>query len=76
MCGINGAFVFRGSPFVLEEGWLARMRDVMAHRGPDGDGLWTGRGAGLAHRRLSIVDLDSGESAFLSRESDGWRLSR
>src|SRR4051794_5876400 len=33
------------------------MQETMADRGPDGDGLWTERGAGLAHRRLSIIDL-------------------
>src|SRR4051794_19772037 len=33
------------------------MQETMADRGPDGDGLWTERAAGLAHRRLSIIDL-------------------
>src|SRR4051794_16141077 len=33
------------------------MQETMADRGPDGDGLWTERGTGLAHRRLSIIDL-------------------
>ena len=36
---------------------LRAMQDTMAPRGPDGDGLWTERGTGLAHRRLSIIDL-------------------
>ena len=36
---------------------LRRMQAVLAPRGPDGEGLWTERGAGLAHRRLSIIDL-------------------
>ena len=45
---------------------LARMRDRMAHRGPDGCGLWTSRDrrCRLGHRRLSIIDLsDVGRAA-------------
>jgi asparagine synthase (glutamine-hydrolysing) len=39
--------------------YLTRMRDTMAHRGPDGAGLWISpnRRVGLAHRRLSVIDL-------------------
>ncbi|MBL8874411.1 MAG: asparagine synthase (glutamine-hydrolyzing) [Phycisphaerae bacterium] len=33
------------------------MRDRMAHRGPDGSGLWEGAGAAIGHRRLAVVDL-------------------
>ncbi len=33
------------------------MCNVMAHRGPDGSGVWTASGVGLGHRRLSIIDL-------------------
>lgn len=33
------------------------MCNVMAHRGPDGSGVWTAPGVGLGHRRLSIIDL-------------------
>lgn len=35
---------------------LERMRDAMEHRGPDGKGLWVGRGAMLGHRRLAVID--------------------
>jgi asparagine synthase (glutamine-hydrolysing) len=31
---------------------------ALAHRGPDGDGIWTAPGVGLGHRRLSIIDLE------------------
>lgn len=34
------------------------MSEAVAHRGPDGEGIWTAPGIGLAHRRLSIIDLD------------------
>ncbi len=33
------------------------MSDALAHRGPDGSGVWTAAGVGLGHRRLSIIDL-------------------
>jgi asparagine synthase (glutamine-hydrolysing) len=33
------------------------MCDAIAHRGPDGFGVWTGAGIGLGHRRLSIIDI-------------------
>lgn len=36
------------------------MNDSMFHRGPDGDGQFTAPGIGLAHRRLSIIDLEGG----------------
>ena len=39
---------------------MRRMADAIAHRGPDADGYWFGDGVGLAHRRLSIIDLEGG----------------
>jgi asparagine synthase (glutamine-hydrolysing) len=54
MCGIAGE-LRRGNPPDREA--LARMSDVLAPRGPDGHGLWLDGNAGLAHRRLSIIDL-------------------
>jgi asparagine synthase (glutamine-hydrolysing) len=56
MCGIVG--IASLAP-VLERGWLTNASGSMAHRGPDDSGLWwsaDGR-VGLAHRRLSIIDL-------------------
>ena len=59
MCGINGAFSFANSGFRVTEDYIAKMRDTMAKRGPDGAGAWvSGDGRiGLGHRRLSIIDL-------------------
>src|SRR3954449_1464513 len=54
MCGIAGELRRDGRPDVAA---LRRMQDTMADRGPDGDGLWSERRIGLAHRRLSIIDL-------------------
>ena len=56
MCGFAGLFY----PAVAKPVDPARVRamgEAMAHRGPDGAGTWTAPGVGLAHRRLSIIDL-------------------
>ncbi len=41
------------------------MNDLLRHRGPDGDGMWMHerRHAGFAHRRLAIIDLETGDAA-------------
>ena len=54
MCGIAGELRRDASP---DREALARMSEVLSPRGPDGTGVWTGGSAGLAHRRLSIIDL-------------------
>ena len=51
MCGIAG-FVGTGDAEVLR-----RMTSALAHRGPDGTGIYTDGRAGLGHTRLSIIDL-------------------
>ncbi|TXT17326.1 MAG: asparagine synthase (glutamine-hydrolysing) [Planctomycetota bacterium] len=59
MCGIAGYLhVDRQRPADAE--LLRRMSDAIVHRGPDGSGAWFGDGVGLAHRRLSIIDLEGG----------------
>lgn len=56
MCGIVGVAVCRGrSPSVTDVD-LLRMRDLMAHRGPDGAGLWRRDNLILGHRRLAVID--------------------
>jgi asparagine synthase (glutamine-hydrolysing) len=73
MCGIVGFLSF--SPQArLDRDLLVRMRDTMVHRGPDGGGLWLSADGdvGLAHRRLSIIDLSS--SADQPMGSDDGRV--
>jgi len=49
-----------------------RMRDTMRHRGPDGCGLWRGRGVLLAHRRLAVIDTtELGAQPMLSADGSG-----
>ena len=60
MCGIAGLYSFAGPP--VEARRLERMAQLLAHRGPDDQGIWVspepGR-VGMAHRRLSIIDLSA-----------------
>jgi len=57
MCGIVGIVGVRDA--AVEDSRLIRMREAIAHRGPDGSGIWRDAAGhvGLAHRRLAIVDL-------------------
>ena len=56
MCGICGIVnVDAAEPIDLH--LVASMRDTLIHRGPDDFGLYGGRGVGLGHRRLSVIDL-------------------
>lgn len=61
MCGIAGLFRQNGALGANRslKPLLAAMNDAIAHRGPDGDGIWVSddQRIGLAHRRLAIVDL-------------------
>lgn len=56
MCGIAGLF-HHGTIKPVDPARVERMCDAVAHRGPDGSGIWTGPGVGLGHRRLSIIDI-------------------
>ncbi|MDE2436748.1 MAG: amidotransferase 1, exosortase A system-associated [Sphingomonadales bacterium] len=56
MCGIAGIFHL-STPKPVEPQRIERMCAAMAHRGPDGHGVWTAPGVGLGHRRLSIIDV-------------------
>lgn len=57
MCGIAGIFHYE-TPKPVDPKRVERMCDALAHRGPDGSGVWTAAGIGLGHRRLSIIDLE------------------
>ena len=55
MCGIAGVFNVNGEP--VDAPLLRRMTDLMAHRGPDGEGQYADGPVGLGHRRLAVIDL-------------------
>ncbi len=58
MCGIAGV-VHADAARPVERERLERMALALAHRGPDDAGIWIAPGVGLAHRRLSIIDLSA-----------------
>ncbi len=67
MCGIAGIVHF--DPHVtVDASRLRRMRDVLAHRGPDGDGLIIDGPVGLAHRRLAIIDVAGGRQPMANED--------
>ncbi|MBA5867370.1 MAG: asparagine synthase (glutamine-hydrolyzing) [Nitrospira sp. CR1.3] len=55
MCGIAGLVNLDGEPAAAVH--LKRMTDSIAHRGPDGEGVFIDGAVGIGHRRLSIIDL-------------------
>ena len=68
MCGIAGlAFTSRTSNTVNPQ-LLSAMRDTLIHRGPDDAGIYTSTKVGLAHRRLSIVDLALGHQPMANED--------
>src|SRR5688572_28430341 len=71
MCGIAGRFNFDPALAVDRE-TLAAMTSSIAHRGPDAEGFHVGRGIGLGHRRLSIIDLTTGAQPLANEDSTIW----
>src|SRR4051812_19753144 len=71
MCGIVGVVSF-GCQDTVDEARLARMRDSLAHRGPDGAGSWIEGPVGLGHRRLAIVDVAGGQQPMSNEDGSVW----
>ena len=71
MCGIVGMLQFDSRRAPLGEQDIVRLRDCMAHRGPDGMGVWVAPDGqvGLGHRRLAIIDLTPSGVQPMSDES-------
>ncbi len=69
MCGIAGIFHIETAKPVDPER-VRKMTDAIAHRGPDGSGVWTAPGVGLGHRRLSIIDLGGGAQPMVSEDEN------
>ncbi len=67
MCGIAGYF---GAPdaSLPRRALLERMIGAIVHRGPDAQGVFTASNAGLAHARLSIIDLASGQQPMANAD--------
>lgn len=67
MCGITGFFDLRDQRAASRE-TLERMTRQLVHRGPDSDGYYIEDGVGLGFRRLSIIDLQTGDQPILSAD--------
>ena len=63
MCGIGGMILNNER---VEPNALVRMCDAMAHRGSDGRGIYAQKNLGLAHTRLSIIDLEGAKQPMHS----------
>ncbi len=67
MCGVCGIIEDDRSA-AIDRVLLDRMTDSLEHRGPDGRGTFIDGGVGLGHRRLSIIDLDSGDQPIYNED--------
>ena len=71
MCGITGIFDARGNagrPGDISRAVLQRMNDSQLHRGPDEGSLHIEPGVGLGHRRLSIIDIATGQQPLFNED--------
>ena len=68
MCGITGWINLENNRSQNSEAVLHAMCERMKHRGPDSEGLWTDETVALGMRRLSIIDLATGEQPVYSED--------
>ena len=67
MCGITGIFDITGKREISRQ-LLSEMNETQFHRGPDEGGLHIEPGLGFGHRRLSIIDLSSGQQPLFNED--------
>lgn len=72
MCGISGQLNLDLKPIANLQNKLSAMNKLIQHRGPDGEGIWVhkNQGVGLAHRRLSIIDIEAGRQPMLDEHGN------
>jgi len=66
MCGICGIYNLDGEP--VNADLLKRMNSTLVHRGPDDEGYYVDESIGLGHRRLSIIDLNTGQQPIFNED--------
>jgi len=76
MCGIAGIFSYSDTAHQVDSEELLRIREAMVSRGPDGSGLWVSANkcVGLAHRRLSIIDLTETGAQPMTTRDEGYHV--
>ncbi|MGH7299623.1 MAG: asparagine synthase (glutamine-hydrolyzing), partial [Candidatus Rokuibacteriota bacterium] len=67
MCGISGV-VYTDRSHPVDRELVRRLTSTLTHRGPDADGFLFGEGAALGHRRLSIIDLSTGDQPIYNED--------
>jgi len=72
MCGIAGICDFSGTPNEGRLDLVRRMTRTLVHRGPDDEGYFADAWAGLGHRRLSIIDLATGQQPLANEDRTVW----
>ena len=70
MCGISGFVYFDGAP--VDANVIRGMSDVQRHRGPDASGWHVGSVSAIGHRRLSIIDLSTGQQPLSNEDGSVW----
>lgn len=70
MCGIAG--IVRNDEQTVDVELLRRMADSIRHRGPDDEGFYVNGSAGLAMRRLAIIDVKGGQQPIHNQDSSSW----
>ena len=70
MCGIAGIVNLKGTP--INQSLLHNMVGMLHHRGPDATGTYIDKHVGLAHARLSIIDLAGGQQPMHNEDKSVW----
>lgn len=72
MCGICGEVRLRNGGEGVEHRIIRRMCQTLSHRGPDDEGFYFDYKVGLGHRRLSIIDLETGKQPMSNEDDTVW----
>jgi asparagine synthase (glutamine-hydrolysing) len=67
LCGISGFYSFKEG-HSIDRKTLKAMNDKIAHRGPDAEGYFLDKGIGISSRRLSIIDLKTGDQPIFNED--------
>ena len=71
MCGICGKLNF-GRDKPVDQNLISRMGNLLKHRGPDDEGVFVKGNIGLGHRRLSVIDLSTGQQPMSNEPGSIW----